>query len=53
MRTVGFLVEHQNKKDMRYKTSSCHDCLFLTICDNPDCNPEGGYRCSSYEWKYQ
>lgn len=38
---------------MRYKANSCHDCLFLTMCDNPQKNPDGGYRCSHYEWKYQ
>nr|DAQ05442.1 MAG TPA: Integrin plexin domain [Caudoviricetes sp.] len=38
---------------MRYKANSCHDCIFSTMCDNPNKNPDGGYRCSRYEWKYQ
>ena len=39
--------------NMRYKANSCHDCIFSTMCDNPNKNPDGGYRCSSYQWKYQ
>lgn len=38
---------------MRYKANSCHDCIFSTMCDNPNKNPDGGYRCSFYQWKYQ
>ena len=38
---------------MRYKANSCHDCIFSTMCDNPNKNTDGGYKCSRYEWKYQ
>lgn len=37
-----------------YKTRSCHDCVFLTIaCDDPKKDPNSGYICGHYEWKYQ
>ena len=39
--------------NMRYKANSCHDCIFSTMCDNPSKNPDGGYKCSRYEWKYK
>ena len=48
-----FILNIFKPYNMRYKANSCHDCLFSTICDNPKKNPDGGYRCSMYQWKYQ
>lgn len=38
---------------MKFKANSCHDCLRYDFCDNPEKNPDGGYRCHLHEWEYE
>lgn len=37
---------------LHYKRS-CHDCIFLQICTDPNASYNGDYVCKDWEWKYK
>nr|DAI06701.1 MAG TPA: hypothetical protein [Caudoviricetes sp.] len=42
-----------NSKIATFYKRSCHDCIFLQVCKDPNASYNGDYVCKDWDWRYE